>query len=163
MPKANPKKSSRYSQYYRRVKERAITETVKDRAPLYYGLTFTGIVVAIVIVVLALTIPELTKVKAQRGDKVNVTYFGTYASNGTIFDSGTLNDQVIGSNSLLDYFDQQLVGMEPDVAKTFTIPAAFGYQLGQGADHLVGKDLTFEVKIIKLTRDGTILFPKPAT
>ncbi len=162
MPKANPKKTSRNSQYYRRVKERAFTETVKDRAPLYYGLAFAGIVAAIVIVVLALTLPELTKLKAQRGDKVNMSYIGTYASNGTVFDSGVLNDQVIGDNSLLDYFDQQLVGMEPGVKKTFVIPHEYGYQLGQGADHLVGHDLRFEVTITKLTRDGSVVYPKPA-
>jgi hypothetical protein len=161
MPKANPKKTSRNTQYYRRVKERAITETIKDRAPMYYGLAFAGIVVAIVVIVLALTLPELNKVRAQRGDKVNIIYIGTYASNGTVFDSGTLSDQVIGSNNLLDYFDQQLVGMEPNVKKTFVIPAAFGYDYGQGADHLVGLDLRFETTITKLTRDGEILYPKP--
>jgi hypothetical protein len=161
MPKANPKKSSRYTQYYRRQKERAITETVKDRAPLYYGLTFVGIVVAIVIVVLALTLPELTKLKAQRGDKVTMTYIGTYATNGTVFDSGTLSDQIIGSNSLLSYFDQQLVGMEPGVKKTFVIPDEFGYT--QSTHQLYGHDLRFEVTITKLVRDGTLMYPKPVT
>jgi hypothetical protein len=161
MPKANPKKSSRYSQYYRRVKERAITETVKDRAPLYYGLTFVGIVVAIVIVVLALTLPELTKLKAQRGDVVVISYIGTYATNGTVFDSNTLPPHTVGGEGLLDYFDQQLVGMEPGVKKTFVIPAQFGYT--ESTHQLYGHDLRFEVTITKLTRDGTLMYPKPAT
>jgi hypothetical protein len=159
MPKANPKKTSRNSQYYRRVKERAITETVKDRAPLYYALAFAGIVVAIVIVVLALTLPELTKVKAQRGDEITIDYIGTYADNGTVFDSGTMTKQVIGSNDLLDYFDQQLVGMEPGVKKTFVIPHEFGYT--DPGHFLYGHDLRFEVTITLLTRDGTVLYPKP--
>nr|MDO8085286.1 FKBP-type peptidyl-prolyl cis-trans isomerase [Candidatus Sigynarchaeum springense] len=158
MPKANPKKSSRYSQYYRRAKERAITEEVKDRAPLYYGLAFTGIVVAIVIVVLALTLPEMLKLKAQRGDTVDILYIGTYATNGTVFDSGTLSNQVIGSNSLLTYFDQQLVGMEPGIKKTFVIPAAYAYT--DPGNKLYGYDLRFEVTITKLTRDGTVMYPK---
>ncbi|MBN2150446.1 MAG: FKBP-type peptidyl-prolyl cis-trans isomerase [Candidatus Lokiarchaeota archaeon] len=161
MPKANPKKTSRYSQYYRRAKERAITETVKDRAPLYYGLAFTGVVVAIVVVVLALTLPDLLKLKAQLGDKVDINYIGTYAINGTVFDSGTLYEQVIGSNSLLDYFDQQLVGMVPGVKKTFVIPAEYAYT--EPSHHLYGYDLRFEVTITKLTRDGKVEYPKPTS
>ncbi len=161
MPKANPKKSSRYSQYYRRVKERAITEEVKDRAPLYYGLAFAGIVAAIVIVVLALTLPEMLKLKAQRGDTVDIEYIGTYAENGTVFDSGTLKDQVIGSNSLLTYFDQQLVGMEPGVKKTFVIPHEYGYT--DPGNKLYGHDLRFEVTITKLVRDEKVEYPKPTS
>ncbi|MEX2682910.1 MAG: FKBP-type peptidyl-prolyl cis-trans isomerase [Candidatus Sigynarchaeota archaeon] len=158
MPKANPKKSSRYSQYYRRAKERAITEEVKDRAPLYYGLAFTGIIVGIVIVALVFTLPEALKLKAQRGDTVDILYIGTYVTNNTVFDSGTMTNQVIGSNSLLAYFDQQLVGMEPGVKKTFVIPAAYGYTTP--GHKLYGYDLRFEVTITKLTRDGTVLYPK---
>jgi hypothetical protein len=165
IPKANPKRSSRYSQYYRRVKERAITETVKDRAPLYYGLTFVGIVVAIVIVVLALTLPELTKLKSQRGDTVVIQYIGSYASNGTVFDPQPGNPtpstltHTIGNKGLLDYFDQQLVGMEPGVKKVFIIPAEYGYT--EPSHKLYGHDLRFEVTITKLTRGGEVLYPKP--
>jgi FKBP-type peptidyl-prolyl cis-trans isomerase (trigger factor) len=120
-----------------------------------------GIVAAIVIVVLALTLPELTKVKTQRGDKVNINYIGTYVKNDTVFDSGTLPDTVIGSNGLLDYFDQQLIGIEPGVKKTFVIPAEFGYQAGMGHDNMIGLDMRFEITITKVTRDDAVLYPKP--
>ncbi|NMC08403.1 MAG: FKBP-type peptidyl-prolyl cis-trans isomerase [Candidatus Lokiarchaeota archaeon] len=164
MPKTNPKKSSRYSQYYRRAKERAITEKVKDRAPLYYGLTFVGVVVAIVIVVLALTLPEILKLKSQRGDTVTVQYIGSYAINGTVFDPQPGNPtpsqltHKIGDPGLLDYFDQQLVGMEPGVKKVFVIPAQFGYT--DPSNKLYGYDLRFEVTIVKLVRGGETLYPK---
>ncbi len=163
MPKSNPKRSSRYSQYYRRAKERAITETVKDRAPLYYGLAFAGIVVAIVIVVLALTLPEALKLKAQRGDTVVINYTGVYASNGTRFDPPVGQDppstltHTLGNTDLLAYFDQQLFGMEPGKEKIFVIPAAYGYT--EPSHFLYGQDLRFFVTIIQLTRDSKVLYP----
>jgi hypothetical protein len=156
VPKQNPKRSSRYSQYYRRVKERAITETIKDRSSLYYGLTFAGIIVVVVVVVVALTLPSMNKIIAQRGDVVDIRYIGTYSTNGTIFDEGLLQDQTIGSNSLLQYFDQQLIGMEAGVVKNFVIPSEFGYTAS--THELYGHDLAFQVTITKLTRATDVLY-----
>jgi hypothetical protein len=102
---------------------------------------------------------DSTKLRAQRGDTVDFVYIGMYDSNGTVFDSGTIPDTVIGSNSLLDYFDKQLVGMEPGVGKTFVIPAAENeYTTGPP----VGHDLRFGVTITKLSRNGTVLYPVSA-
>ena len=163
MPKSNPKKTSRYSQYYRRVKERAITETVKDRAPLYYGLTFVGIIVVIVVVVLALMWPEITKLKAQRGDIVVVEYVGTL-NNGTRFDppvgqpSPSKLTHTIGDTDLLALFDQNLVGLEPGVEKSFKIPAAYAYT--DSSHFLYNEDLNFVVEITKLTRGTEVLYLK---
>jgi hypothetical protein len=47
------------------------------------------------------------------------------------------------------------------VKKTFVVPAQFGYT--NPTDKLYGYDLRFEVTITKLTRDGTLMYPKPAT
>ena len=72
-----------------------------------------------------------------------------------MFDSGSIGNVVIGSNSLLVSFDQQLVGMEPGVTKDILVLAADGYPSGP----LAGHDLNFETTITKLTRDGQVLYP----
>jgi hypothetical protein len=136
--------------------------TRKGKLILVCGIIAT-IVVAVIVIPVGfaglIALMDSNKLRAQHGDKVNIVYMGTYASNGTFLDSGTLIDQVIGSNNLISYFDQQLVGMEPGVKKTFVIPAQFGYT--NPTDKLYGQDLRFEVTITKLVRDGTLMYPIP--
>ncbi|MBN2150445.1 MAG: FKBP-type peptidyl-prolyl cis-trans isomerase [Candidatus Lokiarchaeota archaeon] len=132
--------------------------TRTGKAVLVGGIA-TTVVVAIVILPLSiagiLAFLDSNKLRAQEGDRVDFVYTGMYDSNGTVFDSSTLYDQVIGSNSLLVSFDQQLVGMEPGVEKAFVIPAADGYPSGPFA----GYDLRFEVTITRLVRGGTVMYP----
>ncbi len=134
--------------------------TRKGKITVTSGIIAT-VVVAFVIVPLGIVAYlDSIKLRAQRGDTVDFVYTGMYDSNGTVFDSGALSNQVIGSNGLLDYFDQQLVGMEPGVETTFVIPHEFGYT--DPGYFLYGHDMRFEVTITKLTRGGTVLFPVPA-
>jgi hypothetical protein len=140
--------------------------TRKGKIIVVCGIIATAVVAAIVVpfgvfsfITRLNAYLDSNKLHSQRGDKVTFAYIGSYVSNGTVFDSGTLSDQVIGSNSLLSYFDQQLIGMEPGVEKTIVIPDEFGYTAS--THQLYGHDLRFEVTITKLTRDGTVLYPIP--
>nr|MDO8114928.1 FKBP-type peptidyl-prolyl cis-trans isomerase [Candidatus Sigynarchaeota archaeon] len=159
MPKPNPKRSSTYARYYKRARSQQTTERVKDTSAYKYIGIGIVVIVAMVIVVVVLTAPLVNQIHAQKNDVVSIYYIGTF-DNGTIFDSGEMTSIKIGSNSLLAYFDQQLLGMVPGVKKTFAIPPEFGYQTSHGSQYarFVGKTLHFEATITKLERDGKILY-----
>lgn len=154
MPKPNPKRSSNYSRYYRRAKTAQLTEHIKDRTPIYYGLAFGGIIVLIVVVVIVLTTNTSSGVTTQKGDTIDFRYIGTY-DNGTIFDRNTLTSETIGNNQLLPYFDQNLVGRPVGTAFSFTIPPAQGYTSGT----MAGLTLHFQVTILKVLRNDKQIYP----
>ncbi len=80
------------------------------------------------------------------GDKVNIDYVGSI--DGQEFEGGNSNgegyDLTIGSNSMIEGFEDQLIGHK--VGETFTINATFpeDYQLDET---LAGKAASFEVTI----------------
>ena len=164
MPKANPKRSSAYTRYYRRARNAQLTEHVKDRTPMYYGLAFVGIIVVIVVIVIVVTVPGTSGITTQKNDVVNLAYVGTL-DNGTIFDSNTLPSVTIGNNQLLTYFDQNLVNRPVGQPFSFVVPAAQGYQSSQVATHdghnyqLYGENLHFQVTVTMLLRNGKTLYP----
>jgi FKBP-type peptidyl-prolyl cis-trans isomerase 2 len=60
------------------------------------------------------------------GDTVNVEYCGTL-DDGSVFDSGTLNDVTIGETALIDGFTNALIGMRLGERKTVNIPVEEAY------------------------------------
>ncbi|MEX2237672.1 MAG: peptidylprolyl isomerase [Dehalococcoidia bacterium] len=60
------------------------------------------------------------------GDTITIDYCGTLAD-GTSFDSGTLDDVVIGETSLIEGFTNALIGMRLGERKTVNIPVAEAY------------------------------------
>ncbi|MHA1792445.1 MAG: FKBP-type peptidyl-prolyl cis-trans isomerase [Promethearchaeota archaeon] len=158
MPKRNPKRDKSLSRYYKRQEIIAREKDAhNDRAPIYYGLLFVGIIVGLIALALVLTSNTNTGPRVKEGDVVTIKYIGTL-NNGTIFDNGELTDIEVGNNNLLHYFDQELVGCIPGVKKSFTIPAKYGYT--DPSHELYGQDLNFEITITKLVRDGKIIFPE---
>ena len=91
----------------------------------------------------ATTSMEVTDRAAQMEDTVTLDYAGTV--NGVAFDGGTAQGQtlVLGSNSFIPGFEDQVVGMsigeEKDLKVTF--PAEYH------AQELAGKDAVFHVKV----------------
>ena len=81
--------------------------------------------------------------KAKDGDQITFDFSGTV--DGELFEGGTAEDYplVLGSNSFIPGFEEQLVGAkvddELDVKVTF--PAEYG------AEHLAGKDAVFACKV----------------
>ena len=80
----------------------------------------------------------------EDGDVVNIDYVGTFE--GEEFDGGSYEgyDLEIGSNTFIDDFEEQLIGMEVGETKTITVtfPDPYPY-----ATELAGQDVQFEVTI----------------
>lgn len=81
--------------------------------------------------------------KAKDGDQVVIDFKGFV--DGEAFEGGAGEDYplVLGSNSFIPGFEDQLVGAkaDDDVTVTVTFPAEYG------APHLAGKEATFECKV----------------
>ena len=92
--------------------------------------------------------------KAKDGDQVTIDFLGRV--DGDIFEGGTGEDYplVLGSNSFIPGFEDQLVGVKVDdnVDVKVTFPAEYG------AENLAGKDAIFEctVKVIKVPKAAKI-------
>ena len=92
--------------------------------------------------------------KAKDGDQVTIDFLGRV--DGDIFEGGTGEDYplVLGSNSFIPGFEDQLVGVKVDdnVDVKVTFPAEYG------AENLAGKDAIFEctVKAIKAPKAAKI-------
>ena len=92
--------------------------------------------------------------KAKDGDQVTIDFLGRV--DGDIFEGGTGEDYplVLGSNSFIPGFEDQLVGVKVDdnVDVKVTFPAEYG------TENLAGKDAIFEctVKVIKAPKAAKI-------
>ena len=92
--------------------------------------------------------------KAKDGDQVTIDFLGRV--DGDIFEGGTGEDYplVLGSNSFIPGFEDQLVGVKVDdnVDVKVTFPAEYG------TESLAGKDAIFEctVKVIKAPKAAKI-------
>ncbi|SIS94494.1 trigger factor [Paracoccus saliphilus] len=90
--------------------------------------------------------------KAKDGDQVVIDFKGFV--DGEAFEGGSAEDYplVLGSNSFIPGFEEQLVGVkvDEDVKVEVKFPEEYG------AEHLAGKDATFECKI------KAVKAPKPA-
>ena len=81
--------------------------------------------------------------KSKDGDQVTIDFLGKV--DGEAFEGGAADDYplVLGSNSFIPGFEEQLVGVkvDEDVEVKVTFPAEYG------AENLAGKDAVFECKI----------------
>lgn len=78
--------------------------------------------------------------KAESGDRVTISFKGTI--DGVAFDGGTGSDipVVIGSNTFIPGFEDQLVGIAKDETRTLKVTFPKNY----ASDTLAGKDAEFE-------------------
>ena len=81
--------------------------------------------------------------KAEDGDQITFDFLGKV--DGEAFEGGAAEDYplVLGSNSFIPGFEEQLVGVVADEEKNVTVSFPDDYQ----APHLAGKEAVFECKI----------------
>ncbi|CAN0206069.1 unnamed protein product, partial [Chrysoparadoxa australica] len=81
--------------------------------------------------------------KAKDGDQVVMDFVGKV--DGEAFEGGSAEDYplVLGSNSFIPGFEEQLVGVKAGEEKAVTVSFPEDYQ----ADHLAGKEATFDCTI----------------
>lgn len=92
--------------------------------------------------------------KAADGDQLIIDFVGKL--DGVEFDGGKAEDAalVLGSNTFIPGFEDQLVGVKTGQEKTITVTFPADYQ----ADHLAGKEATFDitVKAVKVETETTL-------
>jgi trigger factor len=90
--------------------------------------------------------------KAEKGDRVVISYVGTI--NGEAFEGGTGEDApvLIGSNTFIPGFEDQLVGIAAGESRTIKVTFPAHYQ----AEHLAGKDAEFAVTAKSVETPGTV-------
>ncbi|MCZ8371008.1 MAG: trigger factor [Porphyrobacter sp.] len=92
--------------------------------------------------------------KAAEGDQLIIDFVGKL--DGVEFEGGKAEDAalVLGSNTFIPGFEDQLVGVKTGQEKTITVTFPAEYQ----ADHLAGKEATFDitVKAVKVESETTL-------
>ena len=92
--------------------------------------------------------------KASEGDQLIIDFVGKL--DGVEFEGGKAEDAalVLGSNTFIPGFEDQLVGVKTDQEKTITVTFPEAYQ----AEHLAGKEATFDitVKAVKVETETTL-------
>ena len=90
--------------------------------------------------------------KAEKGDRVVISYVGTI--NGEAFEGGTGDDApvLIGSNTFIPGFEDQLVGIAAGESRTLKVTFPAHYQ----AEKLAGKDAEFAVTAKSVETPGTV-------
>ncbi|MBX3520414.1 MAG: trigger factor [Xanthobacteraceae bacterium] len=86
--------------------------------------------------------------KAEQGDQVTIDFKGSI--DGTPFDGGAAEDAplVLGSNTFIPGFEDQLVGVAAGDEKDITVKFPDDY----GAAQLAGKDAVFAIKVKKVEK-----------
>ena len=84
--------------------------------------------------------------KAKDGDQVVMAFVGKV--DGEAFDGGSAEDYplVLGSNSFIPGFEEQLVGVKAGEEKSVTVSFPAEYQ----AEHLAGKEAIFDCTIVEV-------------
>ena len=95
---------------------------------------------------------EPKKGKAEEGDRVTIDFVGKL--DGEAFDGGAGTDQqlVLGSNSFIPGFEEQIVGLKTGDEKTITVTFPENYQ----AAHLAGKEATFDITVKEVAKPGKL-------
>lgn len=86
--------------------------------------------------------------KAEKGDQVVIDFKGSI--DGTPFDGGAAEDAplVLGSNSFIPGFEDQLIGVSAGETKDITVKFPDDY----GADQLAGKNAVFAINVKKVEK-----------
>ncbi|MGM0857276.1 MAG: trigger factor [Pseudomonadota bacterium] len=87
---------------------------------------------------------------AQDGDQVTIDFQGYLGDEPFEGGSAEGHELVIGSNSFIPGFEEQLIGAKAGDDKTITVTFPEDYQ----AEHLAGKEATFKVKVHKVSRQA---------
>ncbi|MCW4153442.1 MULTISPECIES: trigger factor [Halomonadaceae] len=87
---------------------------------------------------------------AQDGDQVTIDFQGYLGDEPFEGGSAEGHELVIGSNSFIPGFEEQLIGAKVGDDKTITVTFPEDYQ----AEHLAGKEATFKVKVHKVSRQA---------
>ena len=84
---------------------------------------------------------------AQDGDTINVNFTGFM--DGEAFPGGSANDVpvTLGSGSMIPGFEEALAGAKAGEERSFNVTFPADYR----AEHLAGKEATFEAKVLKVT------------
>lgn len=92
---------------------------------------------------------EITDRAVESGDKTVIDYSGSV--DGVKFDGGTAENQtlIIGSNTFIPGFEDQVIGMEIGQEKDITVTFPEEYH----EETLKGKDAVFHVKLHSITRE----------
>jgi trigger factor len=96
--------------------------------------------------------PRAEGEKAAKGDRVTISYAGTI--DGVAFDGGTGDDApvLIGSNTFIPGFEDQLIGMGVGETRTVKVTFPTHYQ----AEALAGKNAEFVVTAKAIEAPGTV-------
>jgi trigger factor len=91
--------------------------------------------------------------KAESGDRVTMDYVGKI--DGEPFQGGADEgaNLVLGSNTFIPGFEEQLIGVKAGDATTVTVQFPEDYQ----ADHLAGKEATFDVTVKEVAAPGELV------
>lgn len=94
---------------------------------------------------------ESNKEEVEKGDIANIDFTGTI--DGEEFDGGSATDYYIevGSNSFIDGFEDQMIGMSVGDEEDITVTFPEDY----GSEELNGKEAVFKVKINYIADDAT--------
>lgn len=106
------------------------------------------------------TSPGTGTAVVAEGDMLWVLYTGKLAAGGKQFDTNMTPEGLplpvkAGSGMVIKGFDEGLMGMKVDGARTINIPAHLGYgEAGSGDKIPANADLIFDVKVIGLIKKG---------
>ncbi|MFG6666666.1 trigger factor [Halomonas sp. HNIBRBA4712] len=84
---------------------------------------------------------------AEEGDQVTIDFQGYLGEEAFEGGSAENHSLVIGSNSFIPGFEEQLIGAKAGEEKTLNVTFPEDYQ----AEHLAGKEATFKVKVHKVS------------
>lgn len=87
---------------------------------------------------------------AEDGDQLTIDFQGYLGDEPFEGGSAEGHELVIGSNSFIPGFEEQLIGAKAGDEKTITVTFPEDYQ----AEHLAGKEATFKVKVHKVSRQA---------
>lgn len=101
-------------------------------------------------------VAEGTGAAAKAGDCLVMKYYGTLASDGTMFDENYSDSSAfaftLGQQEVIAGWDQGLVGMKEGGVRQLVIPAALGYGANSNGKIPANSDLVFQVKLLRIQK-----------
>lgn len=97
---------------------------------------------------------EGTGAVAKNGDCLVMKYYGTLATDGTKFDENFTTTAgfafTLGAGSVIQGWDQGLVGIKEGTTRRLVIPASLGYGASGAGSIPANADLVFVVKLLRI-------------